>query len=333
MLENLKSWLQNTKLRARVVIVLSSVVASLIICYIATLCVEPASSDQMEEKADSSIFRATETPFEYEPDTVAVIAADSVSQELLREDSLSINLDEPIVALIIDDFGPSLNRETIQGFLDLPFDITISIIPGNDRTVDIGKAAHEKGKDVFIHLPMEPKEVAAMDERDMVYANFDSSQLATVFNRINEELPQAVGLNNHMGSRAMADTLFIVKLARELKSRDLVFVDSRTGKEFFSLGIMHETGVNAIGRDVFLDIVMDTEKIETQLEKLIRIARKRGWAVGIGHVRKETLDVLQRNLPKYANEGVNFVFARDLIFSEAKAAEKNNRKLISQMLP
>ena len=172
-----------------------------------------------------------------------------------------------------------------------------------------------------------------MDERDMVYANFDSSQLATVFNRINEELPQAVGLNNHMGSRAMADTLFIVKLARELKSRDLVFVDSRTGKEFFSLGIMHETGVNAIGRDVFLDIVMDTEKIETQLEKLIRIARKRGWAVGIGHVRKETLDVLQRNLPKYANEGVNFVFARDLIFSEAKAAEKNNRKLISQMLP
>ena len=98
-----------------------------------------------------------------------------------------------------------------------------------------------------------------------------------------------------------------------LKSRDLVFVDSRTDKEFFSIGIMRKASVSATSRDIFLDYAIDTVIIEDQFARLIRIARKRGWAVGIGHVKQETLEVLQRKLPIYENEGIKFVFVRDLI--------------------
>jgi len=294
-------------------ILVSAIIAVLAIWYVSLSSEKSASLAELEKETQFLAIIASDVSVGSPEDSILNVITEPVVEKPVGRNLISSDSKDVTVALIIDDFGPSTNRETIRGFIDLPYDITISIIPGNDRSVSICEEATKAGKNVFVHLPMEPKEAASMDERDMVYANDDHSKLETVFNRVMKDLPQAVGLNNHMGSRAMADTLFLKNLATSLKSRDLVFVDSRTDKEFFSLGIMSKAGVKATSRDIFLDYALDTLIIEDQLERLIRIARKRGWAVGIGHVKQETLEVLQRNLPRHVSEGVNFVFARDLI--------------------
>jgi hypothetical protein len=222
-------------------------------------------------------------------------------------------VDSPLVALIIDDFGPGLNSKMVRGFMDLPHNITISIIPGNSHSAKVGRMAAQASKEVFIHLPMEPIESVSMDEPDMVYANADSLTLHNIISRVADELPQAVGLNNHMGSKASLSDDLMTKLALELRSRNWVYIDSRTVPHSRGLPQMRMAGVPTAGRDVFLDIDKDVKVIKDQLGKTVSIAKSRGWSIGIGHVRKNTLKVLLESLPEYEKEGIKFVFVTDLL--------------------
>jgi hypothetical protein len=173
--------------------------------------------------------------------------------------------------------------------------------------------AAQASKEVFIHLPMEPIESVSMDEPDMVYANADSLTLHNIISRVADELPQAVGLNNHMGSKASLSDDLMTKLALELRSRNWVYIDSRTVPHSRGLPQMRMAGVPTAGRDVFLDIDKDVKVIKDQLGKTVSIAKSRGWSIGIGHVRKNTLKVLLESLPEYEKEGIKFVFVTDLL--------------------
>ena len=240
----------------------------------------------------------------------------------ILEQSPEAKLDSPMVALIIDDFGPGLNSKMVRGFMDLPHDITISIIPGNSHSGKVGRMAEQAGKEVFIHLPMEPIDSVSMDEPDMVYADTDSLDLNIILNRIAIELPQAVGINNHMGSKASLSDELMASLALELKSRNWVFIDSRTVPHSRGLPQMRKAGVQSAGRDIFLDFDRDVRIIKNQLEKTVNLAKSRGWSIGIGHVRKNTLKVLLEVMPKYESEGIHFVFITDLL--ESFESHENN---------
>lgn len=221
----------------------------------------------------------------------------------------------PWVAIIIDDFGPALNMKLVQDFLDMPHDVTISIIPGNLKSAEISQAAANRGKEVFIHLPMEPIDSVAMNERDMIFTDMDRDELEIVIDRIAAEIPNAVGVNNHMGSLATCKASLMVELSELFKAQGWIFVDSRTAPGSVASKTMTQAGVPALGRDVFLDFDPDEEIIREQLMKTVTIARFRGWSIGIGHVRLETLAVLSRMLPELEKEGIKFVSAGRLIKS------------------
>jgi polysaccharide deacetylase 2 family uncharacterized protein YibQ len=50
-------------------------------------------------------------------------------------------------------------------------------------------------------------------------------------------------------------------------------------------------------RDVFIDHRHDSEFIRKQLKELVRIAQKKGFAVGIAHPHMSTYQVLEEILP------------------------------------
>ncbi len=217
--------------------------------------------------------------------------------------------ERPWIALIIDDFGPVCSAVVVPGFLELSFDLTISVIPGNPKTVSIGRAVEAAGRELFIHLPMEPNQPVAMDERDMVLVGMDSLALHTILERVQGELPSAVGMNNHMGSRATSDEALMRLLATELKRRGMTFVDSRTVAHSRGYPAMKVVGVPVLRRDVFIDNVRESERIREQLARLVHLARRRGWALGIGHADPVTLEVLTEELPSLVASGVRIVSA------------------------
>ncbi|MDP8240293.1 MAG: divergent polysaccharide deacetylase family protein [Candidatus Hatepunaea meridiana] len=248
---------------------------------------------------------------------------DTIESEL-RDDNVPSS-EHPWVAIIIDDFGPPGTAKVIKGFLKLPFDLTFSIIPGNRKSLSIGKTINDAGGEVIIHLPMEPIELTAMGERDMIMTDIDSTRLKVILDRVTTEFPYAVGMNNHMGSRATSDDRLMNMLAVELKERNLIFIDSRTVPNSRALPAMKSVGVPALGRDVFLDNYRDVENIQRQINALLKVADRRGWAIGIGHANKVNLEALTEAIPIIEASDVKFVTVSALINGVGKKNSEGRR--------
>ena len=248
-----------------------------------------------------------------------VVEQDSSVFVLPEERDESPSLENPWIALIIDDFGSPASARVVDGFLKLPFEVTFSIIPGNVKSISIGEQVYEAGGEVFIHLPMEPIRQIAMNERDMVLVGMAPIELETILDRVTGEIPYAVGINNHMGSKAMLDDRVMEMLAFELRKRSLVFVDSRTVSYSRGLPVMEAAGVPVLARDVFIDNRDDVKTIPERIDQLLRIAVRRGWAVGIAHARQTTLEALKEIAPVIEETGVRVVSASTLINSMWKS--------------
>ena len=67
-------------------------------------------------------------------------------------------------------------------------------------------------------------------------------------------------------------------------------------------------------RDVFLDNELNEEKITEQLMKLADVAERKGLAIGIGHVKPQTLSVLQKEIPNLQSKGFRFEFVSRLVY-------------------
>src|SRR5690606_31671632 len=96
-------------------------------------------------------------------------------------------------------------------------------------------------------------------------------------------VPGVVGVNNHMGSRLTADAAAMRVVMDEIARHGLAFVDSRTTSRTVAEAVALERGIPAAGRDVFLDNDRDEAAITRQLDLALRIARKAGTAIAIGH--------------------------------------------------
>ena len=55
-------------------------------------------------------------------------------------------------------------------------------------------------------------------------------------------------------------------------------------------------GIQAAKRNVFIDNNLDKLSIETQLSKLLSMASRTGWAIGIGHPHEQTVEALEEFL-------------------------------------
>ena len=210
------------------------------------------------------------------------------------------------ICLVIDDFGFAQNKE-VQDFFQLNENITASIIPGSPYAKTIGKYADSIGVETIIHMPMESHE-----EDDAKYAISLNEKLnaALVEERIRiafKEVPTALGMNNHQGSKATESLQLMKDLARTLKKMDKFFLDSFTNPESRGYITMRRYGVPTQLRQVFLDHVEEPSQIKFNLDSLAILSHHMDIAVGIGHVKPITLEVLKKEIPRLESEGYRFI--------------------------
>ena len=116
----------------------------------------------------------------------------------------------------------------------------------------------------------------------------------------------AVGLNNHQGSLATEDPQLMQTVLYILKDKGYFFIDSFTSGETVGYELATKLQVPTAKRTVFLDNKPDTTYIKQQLEELVEEALEKGEAIGIGHNKKLTLEVLKRYIPYYERQGIRF---------------------------
>ncbi len=211
------------------------------------------------------------------------------------------------ICLVIDDFGYAVN-ETVEEFLDLDENITIAIIPGTPYAQELGKLADNLNIETIVHMPMESTDQAY--ETDSEFTISEKLNINEIEKRVRmafTEIPMALGMNNHQGSKATENLQLMKDLARVLKKLDKFFLDSFTHPESRGFITMRRYGVQTQLRQVFLDHTETSAHIHSQLDSLVSLSHSMDVAIGIGHVKPATLSVLKTEIPRLQNAGYRFI--------------------------
>ena len=217
-----------------------------------------------------------------------------------------------VIVLVIDDFGYR-NDNISDGFLNLSIPITCAIIPGHTASKKFAEKAVSYGKEVIIHMPMESENYSPGEDEYKLLTSMTSELLENKLIQAFESLPEAIGMNNHQGSKATSDSKTMTVLASVLKDRGKYFIDSRTSSLTIGEKTMISFGVPTARRNIFLDNNNDLDRIEEQMNKLANSAKKNGVAVGLGHARKNTLSVIEKVVPDLLDKGFIFQFASQVV--------------------
>jgi uncharacterized protein len=186
--------------------------------------------------------------------------------------------------------------------------VAYAVLPATPMGRALAEIARANGKEVLLHLPLQSATQPETAEPGEILLDMTRAQFANTFAADIESVPHAVGINSHRGGLLTRHPGHMAWLMEEIKLRgDLFFVDSYTTHASVALKMAHEAGVAAVKRDVFLDPDHSPGTLEREFSRLKKLARQRGFAVGIGHPYPETLTMLERELPKLAHEGFELV--------------------------
>lgn len=245
-------------------------------------------------------------------------AADAPSEELPAE-VVDPAPPRPRLALVIDDLGHNLNGLTRRA-LALPGPVTFAVLPGLDRTARVLEEIHRAGKPAFLHLPMEPDPGAGYDAGEpQIRVGTEPNEIRAIVHACLDALPGVAGVNNHMGSRATASWPEMRAVMEVLAERDLPFLDSQTTPHSVAHLAATEFGVPNLRNDIFLDVdAEDPSLVLDRLDQLVAKARRRGWAIGIGHVNEPTVAALEVFLPRIEELGIELWGAHDLAQQRAR---------------
>jgi uncharacterized protein len=216
------------------------------------------------------------------------------------------------VAIIIDDWGYS--TKNCQYLRDFKNPITVAILPNLQHSIDVMNCAHEAGQEIMLHLPMEPHKNTDSYPTDYILTTkMLPTKVDKILSDILDKMPYVQGVNNHMGSKATEDRRLMTTVYRQLRHRKLFYVDSRVTAKSVCAPLAKEIGVSFTSRDVFLDNVNERVAIQNQLAVLARLAKKRGWAIAIGHDRSLTLQVIQERAAWFKEQGIEFVTVKEIL--------------------
>ena len=218
------------------------------------------------------------------------------------------------IAIILDDLGdggPAGLRA-----VGLPGPVACAFLPDGPHTRAQADLAYARGKEVLLHLPMEPlnhlrgypTSLTLKTPRDPLVAYLRASLAA---------VPHVRGVNNHQGSELTADALHMGWVMAELHAiGGLYFVDSRTTADSVAFRTARQYSVPSAERDVFLDTERGAAAVRAQFQRLLETARFHGTALAIGHPYPEVFELLEKELPRLASYGITLVSPSALIERE-----------------
>ncbi len=218
-----------------------------------------------------------------------------------------------VISIIIDDIGNSFERG--KRVIDSNLPITCSILPARPYSIKLAQLAHQNGKEVMLHLPMQASKPERLGHGGLTL-DMSKQEFTRIIDISIDAIPYAQGINNHMGSLLTSNPSHMEWLMQAIANRDenLFFVDSKTTARTVAADTAQNYYIPNIRRDIFLDSTANNKKfVRKQLQHLIKIAQQQGYALAIGHPYPSTLFVLEQELSKISDEGVELVKVSKLI--------------------
>lgn len=197
----------------------------------------------------------------------------------------------PKIAIVIDDVG--LSYDVSMSMTEMAGPLTLSFLPYAELLPDQARALKLAGHELMVHMPMEPKVKTADPGPNALLSGLALSEFERRIAWNLSRFDGFVGVNNHMGSLLTEQPGLMVRVMVHLRRDGYLFLDSLTSPNSVAARAARATGVPTVSRDVFLDNERTMQAIVAQLAETEAIARRRGYAVAIGHPYDETLKALE----------------------------------------
>ena len=201
------------------------------------------------------------------------------------------------LAVVIDDAGLDLESQRIYEEIGVP--LTLAVMPNKMYTSEAAAEWSRYGMPVILHQPI----LTSMSDEAIRYMLKESL----------EQIPQAVGINNHQGSRATTDARVMRVVMNELSHRGLFFLDSRTNTTTAADSAAVSYGVPYARNDLFVDNSADEGEIRAMIQEGANRAKASGSYIIIGHYRPHTAAAFRDIVPQLQAQGIEFVYVSSLL--------------------
>ena len=213
---------------------------------------------------------------------------------------------KPKLVIIIDDVS---FRWQVNKIKSIPYKITPSFFPPSKIHPNTPIYA-KTFPHYMVHLPLEALHYPTPEPNTLNIRDSYETILKRV-EYIKKLFPKVKFINNHTGSAFTSNREAMIKLFKALKNENLGFVDSKTTPYSKSKEAKKIYNIPLFSRNIFLDNKTNPQYIQNQIKKAIRIAKKRGYAIAIGHPHPKTLITLRNS--KELLKDVEVVYIDELL--------------------
>jgi hypothetical protein len=225
------------------------------------------------------------------------------------------------IAILIDDIG--YDPGALRRLLAIEAPLAFSVLPHIPHSRSSAEAVHRAGKEVLLHLPMEPYGYPDRNPgRGALFASMTAREIRKTLEEDMKSVPHAEGVNNHMGSKFMEEREPLRVVFDVLGGRGLYFVDSVTTDASVARELAAEKNLRFAPRDLFIDDAEDRGWARVHLEKLFETRGECNELLLIGHPYPETIAALEELIPQFKSRGIELVPLSALV--ESRQGRRSN---------
>ena len=225
------------------------------------------------------------------------------------------------IAILIDDIG--YDPGALRRLLAIEAPLAFSVLPHIPHSRSSAEAVHRAGKEVLLHLPMEPHGYPDRNPgRGALFASMTAREIRKTLEEDMKSVPRAEGVNNHMGSKFMEEREPLRVVFDVLDARGLYFVDSVTTDASVARELAAEKNLRFAPRDFFIDDAEDRGWARVHLERLLETRNEWNELLLIGHPYPETVAALEELIPQFKSRGIEFVPLSALV--ESRQGRRGN---------
>lgn len=220
-------------------------------------------------------------------------------------------------AIIIDDIGGDM--KPVRELLRIDADITFAILPRLAHSREAAEVLHQANRETLLHLPMEPLTYPKdRPGEGALFTEMNEEEISAQINKNLLSVPYVSGVNNHMGSKFMSDEDKLLLVFRELKKKNLFFIDSRTTPSSKSREAARRSDLTIASRRVFLDNERDYDKIYAILMEVANAPSGGAPLIVIGHPYPETIRAIRDANKIFQQKGLAIIPVSKLLKKKAQ---------------
>lgn len=185
------------------------------------------------------------------------------------------------LALVL--YGFAEDQEDASGFFALPVPFAVALTPGAAFSEGLFQKAREKGREVVLHLPLEPINFPQVNPGPgTILVTMKPLKIAGLVRRYLEDAGPVSAVANHMGSLATQDMTVMRAVYQELRRRHLPFLHVAPAAGAVCKPLAADLGVAYDQPDAVIDAEARGDRpraLDRRWNEVLQETRRRGQMV------------------------------------------------------